>query len=120
MLSSQLLKYSKDLRRRGNLRDFHGEGWAGTRGRFMRMQVRLADLSVEAATFQTFFCVPSLACGSYLTQWIVGRRPEELAEMTAERLEQELEGLPSERRYCAELAVCALGRALEHATRAAQ
>ena len=94
-----------------------GEGWSGSveSARFMRIQVHLQDGRVAEARFGTYGCAPAIAAGSYLTSWACGRPISEVQTATAQWLEEALGGLPSARRYCAELAVAALRKAISDA-----
>jgi len=106
----------------GKLSSLHGEGWAGTpaRGMSMRIQIQLADGHIANARFATFGCVPAIASGSLLTEWVKGRTLEEAEAFSARDLIEALDGLPSERRFCAEWAVDALRAALADATQRSQ
>lgn len=91
-----------------------GEGCAGSveAGRFTRVQVLLEGDVVREARFQTYGCAPAIAAGSYLTEWVRGRRVEEALKFAPADLVWELGGLPASRRFCAALAVDALRQAL--------
>jgi NifU-like protein involved in Fe-S cluster formation len=91
-----------------------GEGWSGSveSSRFMRIQVRLQHGLIRQASFATYGCAPAIAAGSYLCEWCIGRRVEDVRSMTADALENALGGLPEARRFCAALAVEALHQAL--------
>jgi len=119
MLSDLVLEHFHHPRNQGTLSSPSGSGLAGSleRSQFMRVQVRLRDQRVAAASFQTFGCAGAIACGSYLTDWMIGRQPSEAEQMPATRLERELGGLPVSRRFCASLAVDALQAALADAAR---
>lgn len=95
-----------------------GSGLSGCleRSQFMSIQVQIQNDRVAAASFQTFGCAGAIACGSYLTEWMIGRLPSEAVEMSPARLERDLGGLPVSRRFCASLAVDALRAALAQAT----
>ena len=105
-------------RHTGDLAAPCGEGWSGptNRGYFMRIQVCLEDQHVVEARFATFGCVPAIAAGSLITDWVRGRTIDEARVFTAPRLAKALGGLPESRRFCADLAVDALHAALADAT----
>ena len=94
-----------------------GEGWAGSleTSRTMRIQVRVADGQVLDARFATYGCAPAIAAGNWLCEWVMGRPVAEAQAMSADRLNDELGGLPESRRFCANLAVDALHHALSKA-----
>jgi nitrogen fixation NifU-like protein len=115
VLSSLILQHFQHPLHRGRLDDYHGEGWAGSQGRYLRIQVRLVDNKIDQARFETQNCVPAVACGSALTDWALGKSLQELPTMDAPTLESLLGGLPEDRRDCAYLAIHALKRAVEDA-----
>lgn len=80
----------------------------------MRVRLRLQEGRIEAASFQTYGCVPVIACGSYLTSWVIGKTPELALSLDASTLESLLGGLPPDKTFCAELAVAALRQALQN------
>jgi len=120
MLSDLILDHFHHPRNQGSLQATSGSGFAGCvpRAQFMRIQVLIVGQRVVEASFQTFGCAGAIACGSYLTEWIIGRAPAEAEQMPPARLDRELGGLPVSRRFCASLAVEALQAALAEAARA--
>ena len=102
-------------RNAGLLDDYDVEGSATLPGQapFMRLYLRLQGDTVERATFITFGCAAAIASGSMLTEMIVGRRVAECLQIGAEELDQALDGLPEERRFCVNLAIGALNGALK-------
>jgi nitrogen fixation NifU-like protein len=58
--------------------------------------------------FKAAGCVPSVACGSWLTEAILNKTPEELSALTADEVISGLAGLPPASRHAAMLAVDAL------------
>jgi len=69
---------------------------------------RAADRRVLLATFRTFGCSACIAASSIATELLVGR---DLAP-SADELDAALEGLPADKRYCADLVAEAARRAL--------
>ena len=119
-LSDTVMDHFLPPRNAGPLPEASGEGWSGNveSGRYMRIQVRLADGCVVEAGFGTYGCAPAIAAGSYLTEWVRGRPVEKARTCTSERLLQALGGLPKQRRYCVDLAVKALRTAIDQALQA--
>jgi nitrogen fixation NifU-like protein len=76
--------------------------WATVRGG------RIQDVKFKAAG-----CVPSVACGSWLTEAILSKSLEELAALTPDQVASGLGGLPRASGHAAVLAVDALKRLLE-------
>ncbi|MBZ5542655.1 MAG: iron-sulfur cluster assembly scaffold protein [Acidobacteriia bacterium] len=63
--------------------------------------------------FKIAGCVPAVACGSWLTEWMQGKSPDELAGLTPEQIEAALDGLPSASHHAAVLAADALKQLLD-------
>ena len=77
-------------------------------GDLMKLWVVVRDGKVSEAKFKTQGCIPAVACGSWLTETMAGKSPEELALLTAEQIETGLGGLPPASRHASALAADAL------------
>jgi len=95
--------------------DATGQAGRAGRGPFMVMDFRIADGVVAGVKYQTFGCGPAIAAGSMLTETMKGRSVEECTALTAEKLNDALGGLPSDKVYCASLAITAMRNALARA-----
>jgi nitrogen fixation NifU-like protein len=84
-------------------------GWCGDT---MEIYLRLDGEKIQAATFMTDGCGPTVACGSVLTKMVVGKSLEDAGKILPEDLLEALDGLPEENIHCAELAVSTLQSAL--------
>lgn len=91
--------------------DAHGlvHGWCGDT---MEFYLRLAEGTIEEATFFTDGCGATLACGSMLCKMVTGMQVEEAEWVLPEDLVEALNGLPEESMHCAGLAVSTLQNAL--------
>jgi len=85
----------------------------GPCGDTMEIFLRFGDSRVEAATFMTDGCGPTVACGSMLIKLAQGKSLEEAAAIEAADLIIALDGLPPEHVHCATLAVHTLREALD-------
>ena len=100
----------KNLRR---MPEPHGKGIVkGWCGDTMEIYLRLDGGKIQAATFMTDGCGPTVACGSMLTRMVTGKSLEDADEILPEDLLEALDGLPEENVHCAELAVVTLHNAL--------
>ena len=79
----------------------------------MKLWVVIRDESVSEVKFKTTGCVPAVACGSWLTKMMRGKKVNELSSVTAQGIEAALGGLPSASRHASVLAADALKRMLE-------
>ena len=80
----------------------------------MKLYLRVNGDVVAEASFQAEGCVPSIACGSFLTEYLPGRTIEELKAVDANPLETALGGLPSTKKHAAHLGADALREALRN------
>jgi len=81
-------------------------------GDFMKLWVTVHAGRIAEVRFKVAGCVPAVACGSWLTEWMSGKSPAELAALTADQIEAALDGLPSASHHAAVLAAHALTRLL--------
>jgi NifU-like protein involved in Fe-S cluster formation len=91
-------------------------GRAGTpgRGAFMIMFLRVEKSRIVAAKYHTVGCGPTIACGSMLSELVLGRSIAECRELTAEDLIEALDGEPPEKLHCPALVIGTLRVALTH------
>jgi nitrogen fixation protein NifU and related proteins len=63
--------------------------------------------------FQTYGCGPTIACGSMLSELIIGRSLEVCSRLTTETLIVSLDSVPAEKLHNPALAIAALRNALK-------
>jgi nitrogen fixation protein NifU and related proteins len=80
----------------------------------MILFLRAEESRIFAAKYQTVGCGPTIACGSMLSELVLGRSIEECRELTAEDLIEALDGVPPDELHCPALAIGALRDALSH------
>jgi nitrogen fixation protein NifU and related proteins len=98
----------------GALPDADAVGQEGVPGEgpFMTVYLKLDRGSVREARFETYACPYAVACGAWVTRWVVGRTTEQALLLEASDLSAILGGLPLGKEHCASLAVGALRVAL--------
>jgi nitrogen fixation NifU-like protein len=74
-------------------------------GDMLRLAARMEDGRVVEARFQTRGCTASIAAGSALVEWMVGKSREELRALTPAHLEELLDGLEPASKHAAVLCV---------------
>ena len=82
----------------------------------LRLSAHFEDGRVAEARFQVRGCTASIAAGSALTEWMIGKTRAELDGLTAGIIEQALGGLEPASKHAAMLCVDgakAVGRSLE-------
>jgi nitrogen fixation NifU-like protein len=86
---------------------------SGSCGDTMEVFLKFQNDTVKEASFQTDGCGSSMICGSFAVEMALGKNPDELIEITGEKILEVLEKFPKEDHHCAFLAAEALQEALE-------
>ena len=73
-------------------------------GDLMKLWVRVEGGVIVDVKFKVAGCVPAVACGSWLTERIKGKRLTELTDLAAQQIIDCLGGLPTASRHAAVLA----------------
>ncbi len=81
-------------------------------GDILKLWVKVQEGKVAEVSFKVSGCVPSVACGSALTEMIKGRAVSEL-KIAADEIEERVQGLPAASRHAAQLAADACRAVLE-------
>jgi nitrogen fixation NifU-like protein len=81
-------------------------------GDILRLSVAWTEGKVTEVRYKTRGCTASIATGSALTEWMLGKSREELAAANAAVIEECVGGLIPESKHAAVLAVDALKRLL--------
>jgi NifU-like protein involved in Fe-S cluster formation len=92
--------------------DVTGHAGAPGRGPFLILYLQIDEHRIIAAKFQTYGCGPTIACGSMLTEMIIGQSLAECSMITTEMLMERLDGVPPEKLHSPALAIAALRDAL--------
>jgi nitrogen fixation NifU-like protein len=113
--SDILMEHFQSPRNQGPMEAPDRIGLVGTPGQgpFLLLCVRLKDGYVTQARYQTYGCGASIACGSMLTEMIIGRAIAECLALTPEQLIDALGGVPPHKQHCPAMAIGALRAALE-------
>ena len=82
-------------------------------GDLLKLWATVREGKIEGVKFKAAGCVPSVACGSWLTDAILNNPPAELSALTPGDVEEGLGGLPPASHHAAVLAVDASKRLLE-------
>ena len=73
-------------------------------GDILRLGVRVENGRVREARFKAQGCVTAMACASWVAEWVVGKCVEELRELTAAQIAEEMGGLAAATMHGAVLA----------------
>jgi len=110
MYSDQVLDHFRHPRNVGEIEDATVvvETTNPACGDLMKLWAVVRDGVIIDARFKVAGCVPAIACGSWLTEAIMGKPLRELGGITAGHIEAALHGLPPASKHAAILASDAL------------
>ena len=113
LYSAKVLEQARNPTHLGRMED--PDAYARITGRCgdtMEIFLRCNGSTIQQATFLTDGCGSRLACGNMITTMVVGKTPDEAAQIDPEELTAALGGLPDDSAHCAVLAVSTLRKAL--------
>jgi len=84
-------------------------------GDVMKLWVRVQDGRIAEAKFKVAGCVPAIACGSWLAEWVTGNPLAHLPALSPDDIEAALGGLPPESKHAAVLAADVLKKLVQTA-----
>jgi len=118
MYSPQLLDHFEHPRNAGDLADADARVRVENPacGDVLELAARLRGGRIEAIRFRAKGCVPAMACGSLLTELVLGRTLAEAKVISKVTVENEIGGVPEASGHAAQLAVDALRALLERST----
>ncbi len=82
-------------------------------GDIMQLTLKLAGGRIAEARYRTRGCVAAIACGSALTEMLIGLTPAEAAALGRDAIVAAVGGLPNESTHASHLAIDALQAALK-------
>lgn len=108
--SSQLLDHFEHPRNAGVLEDADASAQVENPacGDVLRLSAKVLSGRIASIKFQAKGCVPSIACGSALTQLLAGKTLAEASAVRREELVQVVGGLPQASTHASHLAMDAL------------
>ena len=114
MYSPQLLDHFQNQRNAGDLPDADAavEIENPVCGDVIRLSVMFDADRIADIKFKAKGCVPAMACGSALTEMVLGKTLEEARTLSREDLVRAVGGLPQASSHAANLALDALSAAL--------
>ena len=114
MYSAQLLDHFQNPRNAGDLPDADAtvEIENSVCGDVICLSLKLDAGRIAEIKFKAKGCVPAMACGSALTQMVLGKTAEDARMLTREDLVRAVGGLPQASSHAAQLALDALSAAL--------
>ncbi len=115
MYSAQVLDHFQNPRNAGELpdADVSVQMENPACGDILKLALKVSDGHITAARFKAKGCVPAMACGSLLTEMVVGRALAQVRQLRREQLVQAIGGLPNESMHASHLAMDALAALLQ-------
>jgi nitrogen fixation protein NifU and related proteins len=114
MYSEKVIDHFMNPRNVGEIENADGIGQVGNPkcGDIMRMYLKIENDVIVDAKFKTFGCGAAVATSSMSTELIVGKTVEEALEITNNVVAEALDGLPSQKMHCSNLAEEAVREAI--------
>ncbi len=115
LYSKKVMEHFSQPKNVGLIEDADGRGIVGNPvcGDTMEITIKVSDNRIEDIKFRTFGCASAIATSSMTTVMAKGKTLEEALAMTRDDVANELQGLPSHKMHCSNLAVDALHKAIE-------
>jgi nitrogen fixation NifU-like protein len=111
--SEKVIELFLNPRNLGRIEGADGYGKVkGSCGDTMEIFLKIRDDSIEDAKFITDGCGPSIICGGTVTELAKGRHVKDVFKINAEKILNELGGLPEADQHCAKLAADTLHDAI--------
>jgi nitrogen fixation protein NifU and related proteins len=116
MYSAQLLDHFEHPRNGGDIEgsDAKAEVENPICGDILRLSLKLREGRITEARFKAKGCVPSMACGSALTELISGKSVAEARALRRDQVTEAVGGLPQASTHAAQLAIDTLAAALRN------
>ena len=113
--SKKVMDHFLNPRNVGVIKNPDGYGKVGNPvcGDVMEMYIKVEDNKITDIKFKTFGCGSAIATSSMVTELAMGKTVEEALEITRNDVANELDGLPSQKMHCSNLAADALHEALK-------
>jgi nitrogen fixation NifU-like protein len=111
--SEKVIELFLNPRNLGRIEGADGYGKVqGICGDTMEIFLKITDDLIEDATFITDGCGPSIVCGGTVTELVKGWHTRDALKINAEKILDELGGLPEADQHCAKLAADTLHDAI--------
>ncbi len=115
MYSEKVMDHFRNPRNVGVIEDANGVGKVGNPvcGDIMEMTIKVEDDRIADVKFRTFGCGSAIATSSITTELVKGKTLDEALSLTNRAVAEALDGLPSNKMHCSNLAADALHDAIQ-------
>jgi len=116
MYSEKVMEHFRNPRNVGEIPDADGVGTVGNPvcGDLMTMYIKVKDNRLIDIKFKTFGCGAAIATSSMTTELAKGKTLEEASKITRADVAESLDGLPTQKMHCSNLAADALKAAINN------
>lgn len=115
MYSDKVMDHFTNPRNVGEIKDADGKGSVGNPvcGDTTDIYIKVEKGKISDIKFKTFGCGAAIATSSMITEMAIGKTLKEALEITRDSVADELDGLPSQKLHCSNLAADGLRAAIE-------
>ena len=115
MYSERVMDHFRNPRNVGEIPDADGVGTVGNPvcGDVMAIYIKVKDNHINDIKFKTFGCGAAIATSSMITELAKGKSLDEALKITRNDVADKLDGLPSIKMHCSNLAADALHEAVK-------
>lgn len=115
MYSEKVMDHFRNPRNVGEIPDADGIGTVGNPvcGDVMAIYIKVKDNHINDIKFKTFGCGAAIATSSMITELAKGKSLDEALKITRNDVADKLDGLPSIKMHCSNLAADALHEAVK-------
>jgi len=115
MYSEKVLKHFREPHNLGSIKNADGIGQVGnpTCGDIMKLYIKVKNNKISDIKFETLGCGAAIATSSIITDLAKGKSLDKAIKITKNDVAKSLDGLPSLKMHCSNLAADALKKAIE-------
>jgi nitrogen fixation NifU-like protein len=115
MYSDKVMDHFTNPRNVGEIKGADGKGSVGNPvcGDTTDIYIKVEKGKISDIKFKTFGCGAAIATSSMITEMAIGKTLKEALEITRDSVADELDGLPSQKLHCSNLAADGLRAAIE-------
>ncbi|HEX9778965.1 MAG TPA: Fe-S cluster assembly scaffold protein NifU [Geopsychrobacteraceae bacterium] len=116
MYTDKVMDHFSNPRNVGEIEDANGVGEVGNAscGDIMKIYLKVEDDVIKDVKFKTFGCGAAIATSSMVTEMALGKTLDEAWQLSNEAVAEALDGLPSQKMHCSNLAADALHEAIKN------
>ena len=116
MYSEKVMDHFSNPRNVGEIENADGVGEVGNAscGDIMKIFLKVEDNVIKDIKFKTFGCGAAIATSSMVTEMAMGKTIDEALELTNAAVAEALDGLPTQKMHCSNLAADALHEAIKN------